>query len=58
MRNAHVQYKALALTVQKYIARLVFKKWVKLQGQGHKVKNYGTHGKVLSQGNSCEISKL
>ena len=28
----------------------VFKKWVKLQGQGHRVKNNGTHGKVLSQG--------
>ena len=27
----------------------VFKKWVKLQGQGHKVKNNSTHGKVLSQ---------
>ena len=23
------------------------KKWVKLQGQGHRVKNNGTHGKVL-----------
>ena len=29
----------------------VFKKWVKLQGQGHRVKNNGTHGKVLSQEN-------
>jgi hypothetical protein len=26
----------------------VFEKWVKLQGQGHKVKNFGTNGKVLS----------
>jgi hypothetical protein len=25
-----------------------FEKWVKLQGQGHKVKNYGTNKKVLS----------
>ena len=23
-----------------------FKKWVKLQGQGHRVKNVGTHGKT------------
>jgi hypothetical protein len=26
----------------------VFEEWVKLQGQGHKVKNYGTNRKVLS----------
>ena len=41
MRNI----KALALTVQMFS-----KKWVKLLGQGHRVKNNGTHGKVLSQG--------
>ena len=28
----------------------VFLKKVKCQGQGHKVKNFSTHGKVLSQG--------
>ena len=28
----------------------VFKKWAKLQGQGHRVKNNGTHRKVISQG--------
>ena len=39
--------KALALNVQKF---KFSKKWVKLQGQGHCVKNNGTHGKVLSQG--------
>jgi hypothetical protein len=26
----------------------VFEKWVKLQDQGHKVKIFGTNGKVLS----------
>jgi hypothetical protein len=26
----------------------VFEKWVKLQGQGHKVKKIGTNTKVLS----------
>jgi hypothetical protein len=26
----------------------VFEKWVKLQGQGHNVKNFGTNSKVLS----------
>ena len=29
---------------------MVFKKWIKLQGQGHRVINNGTHGKVLTQG--------
>ena len=39
--------KALALTVQKF---KFSKKWVKLQCQGRRVKNNGTHRKVLSQG--------
>jgi hypothetical protein len=26
----------------------VFEKWIKLQGLGHKVKNFGTNRKVLS----------
>jgi hypothetical protein len=26
----------------------VFEKWVKLQGQGHKVRNFGINGKVMS----------
>ena len=50
MRNI----KALALTVQNILARIKFsKKWVKLQGQGHRVKHNGTHSEY-----SCEISKL
>ena len=28
----------------------VFKKWVELQGEDHRVKNNGIHRKVLSQG--------
>ena len=41
---------SLALTVQKLLARLKFSKnWVKLQSQGHSVKNNGTYGKILSQ---------
>ena len=28
----------------------VFQKYVKIRGQGHKIKNYGTKWKVLSQG--------
>ena len=43
--------RALAFTVQKLLAMLkISKKLVKLQGQGHRSKNNGTHGKVLSQG--------
>ena len=46
--NTQWYRKALALTVQKLLARLKFsKRWVQLQGQG--VKNNGTNGKVLSQ---------
>ena len=56
--------KTLALTVQKaiYISKVkVFKKWVNLQGQGHEVKNNGTHGEVLNvyhKKSSREIPKL
>jgi hypothetical protein len=33
----------------KYMAKVkVFEKWVKLQGQGHKVKKFGTNRKILS----------
>ena len=42
--------KALALIVQKLKVRLKFsKEWLKLQGQGHRVRNNGTHRKTLSQ---------
>ena len=39
---------------------IVLTKYVKLQGQGNRVKNNGTHGKVLSLGSlkTCEISKI
>ena len=37
----------------------IFKKKVKLQDQGHEVKNYGTMWKVLSQGiNMCNMKAL
>jgi hypothetical protein len=39
----------IALPFKRYMANVeVFEKWVKLQGQGHKVKNFGTNRKVLS----------
>jgi hypothetical protein len=41
--------KALSLTIQKIWPKLKkFKKWVKIWGQSHKVKNYGTIIKYLS----------
>ena len=50
-RNTHVKYQISSTHCSKVISKVkVFKKWVKLQGQGYRVKNNGTHGKVLSQG--------
>jgi hypothetical protein len=41
--------KSLSLAILKDMANVkVFEKWVKLQGQGHKVKNFGTNRKFLS----------
>jgi hypothetical protein len=41
--------KALSLAIQNDMANVkVFEKWVKLQGQGHKVKNFDANRKVLS----------
>ena len=42
-RNTHVQYESPISSSKKVMAKVkVFQKWVKLQGQGHEVKNYGT----------------
>ena len=50
-RNTHVKYQSSNPHYSKVISKVkVFKKWVKLQGKGHRVKNSGTNGKVLSQG--------
>jgi hypothetical protein len=47
--NMHMKYKSPITYHSKNIAKVkVFKKWVKLQGQGHKVKHYGTIRKSLS----------
>ena len=49
--NIHEKYQSPSTLCLKVISKVnVFKKWVKLQGQGYRVKNNGTHGKVLSQG--------
>ena len=51
-KNTHMKYQSSSTHCSKVISKVkFFKKWVKLEGQGHKVKkNNGTHGKVLSQG--------
>jgi hypothetical protein len=44
-----MKYESLATCHSKDMANVkVFKKWVKLQGQDHKVKHFGTNRKVLS----------
>ena len=49
--NIYVKYQSSRTHCLKVISNVkVFKKWVKLQGQGHRVKNNGTHGNFLSQG--------
>ena len=50
-RNTHVKYQSPSTYHSKVMAQVkVFKKQVKCKGQGHKVKNFGNNGKVLSQG--------
>jgi hypothetical protein len=47
--NMHMKYKSRITYYSKDMDKVkVFKKWFKLQGQGHKVKNYGTIKKFLS----------
>ena len=42
-RNTHVQYESPIPSGKKVMAKVkVFQMYVKLQGQGHEVKNYGT----------------
>ena len=51
--NTHVQYESPITSGKKFMAK------VKLQGQGHEVKNYGTMLKVLSQGKHiCNMKAL
>jgi hypothetical protein len=48
-RNMHMKYKSPITYHSKDMAKIkIFKKWFKHQGQGHKVKNYGTIRKFLS----------
>ena len=43
-RDIHVKYQSYSTQCSKVISKVkVFQKWVKLQGQGHRVKNNGTH---------------
>jgi hypothetical protein len=44
-----MKYESPITYLSKDIANVkVFEKWVKLQGQGHKVKEFDTYRKVLS----------
>ena len=64
--NIHVKYQNSNTHCSKSISKIkVFKKWVKLQGQGNKVKNYGLitgnfHVKYKSSCTHCSkvISKV
>jgi hypothetical protein len=48
-RNMYMKYKSSLSYHSKDMVNVeVFGKWVKPQGQGHKVKNHGTNRKVLS----------
>ena len=50
-RGIHVKYQTSSTHCSKDISKVkVFKKWVKLHSQGHRVQNNGTHRKVSSQG--------
>ena len=58
-RNTHLQYESSITSGKKVMAKFrVFQK-VKLKGQGHEVRNYGTIWKVLSQGiHMCNESPI
>ena len=55
-----MQYESPFPSGKKVMAKVkFFQKLVKLQGQGHEVKNYGTVWKVLSQGiHMCNMKAL
>ena len=59
-RNTYVQYESPFSSGKKVMAKSkVFQKKVKLQGQGHEVKNYGTMWKALSQEiHMCNMKSL
>ena len=61
-RNTHVKYQCSSTHCSRVISNVkVFKKWVKLQGQGHRVKNNGTQEKnthVKYQSSSSHCSKV
>ena len=50
-RDIHVKYQSSITDSSKVISNVkVFKKYVKLQGQGHNVKIVGSHRNTLSRG--------
>ena len=59
-RNTHVKYESSISFGSEVIAKVkFFQKKVKSQGQGHKVKIFGTDRKVFSQGiHICNMKAL
>ena len=59
-KETHVQYESAISPGKKIMAKVKdFQNWVKLQGQGHEIKNYGIIEKVLSQGiHMCNMKAL
>ena len=50
-KNTHVKYESPITNYSKVMPNVkVFEKYVKGQGYGNEVKNFGINGKVLSQG--------
>ena len=49
--NIQMKYQSSSTHGSDVISKVkIFKKWVEQQGQGHRVKNNGIHGRVLLQG--------
>ena len=57
--NFHVNYQSSSTHSSKVITKVkVFKKWFKLQGQGHRVKIMVPTERSFHRKYSCEVSKL
>ena len=56
--NTHVKYQSSSTYFSKLITNVKVIKKVKLQDQGNRLKNVGTHRKGLPLGDSCENSML
>ena len=62
-RPCHKEYSCAISSSSTHCSKVISKvkvlrNQIKLQGQGHRVKNVSTHIKVLSQGVPCDIKAL